>query len=106
MYFNPRSREGSDYLESGDSVILDDFNPRSREGSDNGFAVLSDICFYFNPRSREGSDDPVKSAQYLLSPLFQSTLPRRERLRVHNWSLFHQNFNPRSREGSDKTARR
>ena len=34
--FNPRSREGSDPVDSSACVIVCDFNPRSREGSDNG----------------------------------------------------------------------
>ena len=33
--FNPRSREGSDYVELVDIDIKTDFNPRSREGSDD-----------------------------------------------------------------------
>ena len=32
--FNPRSREGSDFLNPVHASIHDDFNPRSREGSD------------------------------------------------------------------------
>ena len=32
------------------------FNPRSREGSDQVFIHLEMLCTYFNPRSREGSD--------------------------------------------------
>ena len=95
IYFNPRSREGSDRR-----LILrlpkpGDFNPRSREGSD----LLRDLqqsgqC-NFNPRSREGSDirvvvvrveapisihAPVKGATTMqvedeAGMLFQSTLP-------------------------------
>ena len=33
-YFNPRSREGSDYIAAGYITISTYFNPRSREGSD------------------------------------------------------------------------
>ena len=32
--FNPRSREGSDCVDSAASISARDFNPRSREGSD------------------------------------------------------------------------
>ena len=60
--------------------IICDFNPRSREGSDDmeckrGNGNRRD----FNPRSREGSDRP---AIRKINPagLFQSTLPRGERL--------------------------
>ena len=43
FYFNPRSREGSDYQKQtryfpGKS----DFNPRSREGSDMALSMISD----------------------------------------------------------------
>ena len=54
------------------------FNPRSREGSDSCLFQLTVKPYYFNPRSREGSDNIC----ILFSsnvPLFQSTLPRRER---------------------------
>ena len=36
MYFNPRSREGSDRPLAEGSTLHVDFNPRSREGSDVG----------------------------------------------------------------------
>ena len=101
IYFNPRSREGSDELlriittsfwgfqstlprrerRKPDSVIdffLHDFNPRSREGSDVNIAIKSPLYSDFNPRSREGSD---------ILPVICG----KEQL----------NFNPRSREGSD-----
>ena len=76
----------------------------------------------FNPRSREGSD-VVENDENVPDFIFQSTLPRRERLlsliRLHqgqqfqstlprrerrkNWSerMGRADFNPRSREGSD-----
>ena len=42
-YFNPRSREGSDWLVLQTSSEIDDFNPRSREGSDPAvFLVVSE----------------------------------------------------------------
>ena len=77
---------------------------------------------YFNPRSREGSDSnsisaavhplisihaPAKGATYFsimalcAYGLFQSTLPRRERLGSIVHSKMRKYFNPRSREGSD-----
>ena len=79
-----------------------DFNPRSREGSDKNFeceqealnfisihapargatALVLQFIFFpcdFNPRSREGSDIPFCDVQYDIF-LFQSTLPRGERL--------------------------
>ena len=99
------------------------FNPRSREGSDDQRPRPLRPHRHFNPRSREGSDERVKP--YVdIKRLFQSTLPRRERLRelldifpqrvisIHapakgatatTWSgwWISTNFNPRSREGSD-----
>ena len=80
----------------------------------------------FNPRSREGSDD-CTILQSLLHPVFQSTLPRGERLKdlaptvsanaisIHApargatlslYFLFRicSDFNPRSREGSDNVV--
>ena len=49
---------------------------------------------------REESDPP-SSVTVMITPEFQSTLPRRERLRSAPHALHGFNFNPRSREGSD-----
>ena len=98
--FNPRSREGSDYIcymcindvkisihapargaTSGSPplrVFPVHFNPRSREGSDFLKKTKRVLATYFNPRSREGSD-------FLPALLCDPFC----------------NFNPRSREGSD-----
>ena len=55
----------------------------------------------FNPRSREGSDPQYQKSHRNLK-LFQSALPRGERLcRLVHKSQRTENFNPRSREGSD-----
>ena len=78
-YFNPRSREGSDFAFAMFYTSIFYFNPRSREGSDAVWVIISIKNTYFNPRSREGSDRNCGS--------------RRGRLNY--------NFNPRSREGSD-----
>ena len=105
FYFNPRSREGSDRGRQRLSIKLYNFNPRSREGSDGGFNRRDGGLSYFNPRSREGSDAsktlPLYTAQAHFNPrsregsdlnmmllqkkrrIFQSTLPRRERLCSH-----------------------
>ena len=122
-YFNPRSREGSDVKCCNCGNITKNFNPRSREGSDNIAETGNISRRYFNPRSREGSDS-YSVGKYIANRIFQSTLPRRERLCVYS---FRQNdccisihapakgatnhwiqninqcwdFNPRSREGSD-----
>ena len=101
--------------------ILQNFNPRSREGSDNWDRYIVCVAQYFNPRSREGSDTtsqqmlqserisihaPAKGATickalFYTIILFQSTLPRRERLYKSLYIHLIVNFNPRSREGSD-----
>ena len=103
-HFNPRSRGGSDYHFRWAGCDDQYFNPRSRGGSD---VVPPSRCWFplqisihapaegatfavyikmadnpdFNPRSRGGSDllsRVLKSS----SRSVQSTLPRRERLRL------------------------
>ena len=83
--FNPRSREGSDYTGVSSLIGNRNFNPRSREGSDLPLVLPLIFTFNFNPRSREGSD---KGAVLFVcaKARFQSTLPRRERLRAHQKS--------------------
>ena len=56
FYFNPRSREGSDYNRRHSGSGQGHFNPRSREGSDVSAVIDIFPVIYFNPRSREGSD--------------------------------------------------
>ena len=58
---------------------LYNFNPRSREGSDKLVGDLDYTVLNFNPRSREGSDWFHTSNPTHIT-IFQSTLPRRERL--------------------------
>ena len=55
------------------------FNPRSREGSDHDRRRERQRHRYFNPRSREGSDLWTEK-MVGNAVVFQSTLPRRERL--------------------------
>ena len=57
-----------------------DFNPRSHGGSDLISCVRSILAFDFNPRSHGGSDAATEKKLKHLS-IFQSTLPRGERLR-------------------------
>ena len=56
LYFNPRSREGSDNFKIAISKVAADFNPHSREGSDKYGKGVPVSAIDFNPRSREGSD--------------------------------------------------
>ena len=71
--------KGATLLESHQGSFLKSFNPRSREGSDGISSQRVDGLSCFNPRSREGSD--IGSGSFADTILmFQSTLPRRERL--------------------------
>ena len=62
------------------------FNPRSREGSDYPSRKASGGHANFNPRSREGSDGSEKR-ELSNNERFQSTLPRGERRGAENDSL-------------------
>ena len=77
-YFNPRSREGSDFFRDPFTFPSSNFNPRSREGSDSLLAFSAAFSSYFNPRSREGSDRANIGSNTRRTE-FQSTLPRGER---------------------------
>ena len=73
------------------------FNPRSREGSDFLCRLQKFPLEYFNPRSREGSDR-ICSCGVPDQMRFQSTLPRGERLFIascFNSSLVYQSTLPR-----------
>ena len=99
------------------------FNPRSREGSDTGLIKQVPVLIYFNPRSREGSDcqaennhcvysisirAPAKGATVICFHfgfhcyLFQSALPRRERLYYvclsYGWLIFQSALPRRERQ--------
>ena len=103
-YFNPRSHEGSDCLyhlsvsyfqisihaptkgaTRMEAIVFRTdsfyFNPRSHEGSDYHKLEFSVSFYNFNPRSHEGSD-ATETTESLPFTIFQSTLPRRERLYV------------------------
>ena len=122
-YFNPRSRKGSDGSQSNSAAVAANFNPRSRKGSDLKTHPPFDMRVYFNPRSRKGSDsvpqyqplffiyfnprsrkgsDFNNSGIFLITSIFQSTLPQGERLVTLFIELLAlADFNPRSRKGSD-----
>ena len=77
------------------------FNPRSREGSDSAGWAIKAVDWDFNPRSREGSDpvEPVgldADAISIHAPVKGATGEHGHRLGGHG------HFNPRSREGSDR----
>ena len=79
------------------------FNPRSRVGSDITRSIIGLCMIYFNPRSRVGSD--VNCSRHgLATRLFQSALPRGERPRSAQPDVRpYPHFNPRSRVGSDQS---
>ena len=98
-YFNPRSREGSDTLRRLPGYVGGHFNPRSREGSDRDERRLADYaCISIHAPAKGATTKheierklhnisihaPAKGATHSrhtagLMPVFQSTLPRRER---------------------------
>ena len=102
--FNPRSHEGSDVRQVFDKSQNDNFNPRSHEGSDTPTAQWV-LCswisihaptkgatvpnLYIIQVSNISIHAPTKGATKLEDKktsckLFQSTLPRRERLPISN----------------------
>ena len=100
--FNPRSREGSDVENAAaDSKVVGISIHAPARGATMVSRPIGLLMLYFNPRSREGSDGQPEPPEPP-HPIFQSTLPRGERLqnllRVRKYNY----FNPRSREGSDK----
>ncbi len=78
-YFNPRFREGSDYIEQQnleESKIIS-IHASARKATKKAI-FLSDRLSDFNPRFREGSDEREKEI-ICLRYGFQSTLPRGKR---------------------------
>ena len=80
------------------------FNPRSREGSDLPSSIsLAAIAISIHAPAKGATPRSRRACKH---PLFQSTLPRRERPMAPIRLLCVSYFNPRSREGSDSTCRR
>ena len=121
-YFNPRSHERSDANGYVNRIMRMHFNPRSHERSDekqlNMCKKLATISIHAPTRGAtkknpeliryrvisihaptRGATPPVR--QKRLQVLFQSTLPREERLNIINCCHFFCHFNPRSHERSD-----
>ena len=106
-HFNPRSHEGSDRKMIFRKCCFSHFNPRSHEGSDSGASDTRPLRQHFNPRSHEGSDSR-KDTNHGEIYLFQSTLPRRERLlkrRVYCIFIRFQSTLPRRERLHEKAAR-
>ena len=100
VYFNPRSRGGSDVARSAGSADIEISIHAPAEGATTLRSVLSSHLLDFNPRSRGGSDSYVVFVNVLCRK-FQSTLPRRERRGSVRREESFMYFNPRSRGGSD-----
>ena len=79
--FNPRSREGSDFVISLSASSMINFNPRSREGSDFGKILVVKIHQPFQSTLPRRERPCCQQRRPFLSAGFQSTLPRRERPR-------------------------
>ena len=99
--FNPRSREGSDALkQSAFCIIIISIHAPARGATIAVHATLSRLLIFQStlPRGERLGIVPQN-----ISPiLFQSTLPRGERPCFKRFSCKHIHFNPRSREGSDR----
>ena len=77
VHFNPRFREGSDFVCRGKSGGLGDFNPRSREGSDkDAVDIMGDWNISIHAPAKGATDN---AKLFYKGTAFQSTLPRRER---------------------------
>ena len=121
--FNPRSREGSDFVgnigKKGFGLFQSTLPRRERRIITTIAVAIQNISIHapakgatvplsvgfphlpnFNPRSREGSDQ-ILIPTYPRKGKFQSTLPRRERRWLYGHRQLYFYFNPRSREGSD-----
>ena len=124
LYFNPRSREGSDQIVYNLRILLIKFQSTLPRGERPWKNQQHEFLQYFNPRSREGSDIfriPASKLPYVISihapargATPSSLLPVPEsRISIHaparGATFYHSSchhsrydFNPRSREGSDK----
>ena len=122
LYFNPRSREGSDLIGCWAACLQIDISIHApAKGATNGVCKgaqtpqfqstlprrerLTPHRFMLIP-VRISIHAPAKGATHMSILFFkkykfQSTLPRRERLSAVSGSLADPHFNPRSREGSD-----
>ena len=81
VYFNPRSRMGSDLYAGGYGLTQVDISIHApRMGSDHPLLPRNRLYVHFNPRPRMGSDI-MRFRKQFPSALFQSTPPHGERRR-------------------------
>ena len=99
-YFNPRSREGSDFA-SFHAFFKPEISIHApARGATRISFTSSDASTFQSTLPRGERPSPVRSHSGLR--LFQSTLPRGERHHVIHVYFRLNDFNPRSREGSDE----
>ena len=93
---------GATSLKATEYKLSIDFNPRSHERSDNYIPDEFKSYIISIHAPTRGATSPM----FIFSPphLFQSTLPREERLLLSACFLALSNFNPRSHERSDFEA--
>ena len=105
IYFNPRSRKGSDYPKPFLKENQFDFNPRSRKGSDLKGAGFESEYYIFQSTLPQGERRKYTSAWYAAVPTISIHAPARGATRQRTrLPLPGGNFNPRSRKGSDSFA--
>ena len=113
VYFNPRSHERSDdtHIDLGNTTDKISIHAPTR-GATEAQQILPRNNTYFNPRSHERSDytddnmpnsmkisihAPTRGATEPIDNdiarlIFQSTLPREERLTIQSWTMEHRRF--------------
>ena len=99
-YFNPRSREGSDFKGYRKIVKIHRFQSSLPRGERRLTQSMLGTCRYFNPRSREGSDKRRPQKIWRITH-FNPRSREGSDINLAWLLLISQNFNPRSREGSD-----
>ena len=105
MHFNPRSREGSDSKGFCCSITFDVISIHApARGATFRVAVSPPPDPIFQSTLPRGERLYISFAPFNKKG-FQSTLPRGERLQMFTNKLKFINFNPRSREGSDIFAK-
>ena len=125
-FFNPRLREGGDYLPIFPGSTITIFNPRLREGGDNLKTGMWHCFTIFNPRLREGGDFAAFEDSVIV---LEFSIHASAKEATRNWTVrcvtscfsihasakeatksgfgrvgFRNLFNPRLREGGDNAT--
>ena len=100
--FNPRTHVGCDWLCRTCLSRRFGFNPRTHVGCDRKVRPILLSRWSFNPRTHVGCDTWIRtSGGGTLA--FQSTHPRRVRLRRNQQDIYMGSFNPRTHVGCDNS---